>query len=85
MCYVYCVVVWYLCDVVDQLNSAIHVTMLNIPYELVFSQPTRHNMFPGMDSVRVLEGDVDNIVEDEQENGRDLNEEDAEEEEHETV
>lgn len=42
-------------------------------------------MFPGMDSVHVLEGDVDNIVEDEQENGRDLNEEDAEEEEHETV
>ena len=55
-----------LLSVVDQLNSTTHGTMLKTPYELVFGQPPRQSVFPGVDSVRICEEDIDDIVEEEQ-------------------
>ena len=43
----------------------IHGTMLKCPYELVFGQPPRHTVFPGAKGGRILEEEVDDIIEDE--------------------
>ena len=32
---------------IDQLNTAVHATMKTTPFELVFGQPPRNNIFPG--------------------------------------
>ena len=49
----------------DQLNSTTHGTMLKSPYELVFGQPPRHNLFPGVEGSLISEEEVDDIIEDE--------------------
>ena len=51
----------------DQLNSTVHVTMEKSPYELVFGQPPRQNIFPGVKGTRILEEDVADILENEDE------------------
>ena len=48
----------------DQLNSTIHGTMGKCPYELVFGQPPRQNLFPGVKGTRIMEEDVADILED---------------------
>ncbi len=42
----------------DQLNTTVHGTMKTTPYELVFGQPPRHNIFPGASAVGVNEEKV---------------------------
>lgn len=47
----------------DQLNTTVHGTMKSTPYELVFGQPPRDNIFPGIESKEILEEDVADILE----------------------
>ena len=49
--------------VVDQLNTSVHATTKVTPYELVFGQPPRSNLFPGAMGV-VMEEDVADLVND---------------------
>ena len=47
----------------DQLNTTIHGTMKKTPFELVFGQPPRQNIFPGVSGTNILEEDVEDILE----------------------
>ena len=51
----------------DQLNTTVHGTMKTTPYELVFGQPPRHNIFPGVTNPNVMEEDIEDILEEEEE------------------
>ncbi len=42
--------------------------MKSTPYELVFGQPPRQNIFPGVTGTRIMEEDVEDILEEEKEN-----------------
>ena len=45
----------------DQLNTTVHGTMKTTPYELVFGQPPRHNLFPGVNCTKILEENVEDL------------------------
>ncbi len=49
---------------IDQLNITVHGTMKTTPYELVFGQPPRQCLFPGASTSRILEEDVENLLND---------------------
>ena len=51
----------------DQLNTTVHGTMKTTPYELVFGQPPRYNIFPGVTNPNVMEEDIEDILEEEEE------------------
>ena len=61
----------------DQLNTTVHGTMKTTPYELVFGQPPRHNIFPGVTNPNVMEEDIlEEEEEAEEENGQKEDEDD---------
>ena len=46
---------------IDQLNTSVHATMKSTPFELVFGQPPRNNIFPGAVGI-VMEEDVAELL-----------------------
>ena len=56
----------------DQLNTTVHGTMKTTPYELVFGQPPRQNVFPGVSGTNIMEEDIEDIfIEDKTEENTD--------------
>ncbi len=50
---------------IDQLNTTVHGTIY--PYELVFGQPPRQNIFPGTKSGReILEENIQDLLSDDE-------------------
>ena len=49
---------------VDQLNTTFHGTMKTTPYELVFGQPPRTSIFPGVRGTRIMEEDIEDLLQD---------------------
>ena len=47
----------------DQLNTTVHGTMKTTPYELVFGQPPRKSIFPGVSGTGIMEEDVQDLLE----------------------
>ena len=66
---------------VDQLNSTVHGTMKTTPYELVFGQPPRQNIFPGVHGSKIMEEDVEDILHNSLEEKQDFNPNDLSESE----
>ena len=44
------------------MNTTVHGTMRNTPYELVFGQPPHNSIFPGAQSTSVNEEDVQDLL-----------------------
>ena len=44
------------------MNTTIHGTMKTTPYELVYGQPPRQCLFPGVSGVHILEEDVEELL-----------------------
>ena len=53
----------------DQLNTTVHGVMKTTPYELVFGQPPRQNIFPGVVKTRILEEDIEDLLSEEDTDG----------------
>ena len=51
----------------DQLNTTVHGVMKTTPYELVFGQPPRQNIFPGVVKSEIMEEDIEDILKEEEE------------------
>ena len=49
-------------DGANQLNTTVHGNMKTTPYEVVFGQPPRQGIFPGIKGPSVVEEDIDDIV-----------------------
>ena len=47
----------------DQLNTTIHGTMRTSLYELVFRQPARQNIFPGVRGGKIFEEELEDLIE----------------------
>lgn len=45
----------------DQLNTCVQSTMKATPFELVFGQPARNTIFPGVSGL-VMEEDVEDLI-----------------------
>ena len=45
----------------DQLNTSVHATVKATPFELVFGQPPRNTIFPGVTG-HVMEEDVEDLL-----------------------
>ena len=58
-------------SILDQLNTTVHGTVKVTPYELVFGQPPRQNIFPGVKSERIMEEDVEDLFEEVKDSERD--------------
>ena len=48
---------------IDQLNTTMQASVKSTPYELVFGQPPRKTVFPGVTNSTAMEEDVLDIVE----------------------
>ena len=62
MCVVYACDM-YGCIYIDQLNTTIQASVKSTPYELVFGQPPRKTVFPGVTTCPIMEEDILDIVE----------------------
>jgi len=51
----------------DTLNTTVHGTIKMTSYELVFGQPPYQNTFPGVSRSDVIEGDIQDILREEEE------------------
>ena len=47
----------------DQLNTSVHGTVKTTPYDLVFGQPPRQSIFPGVKGENIMEEDVEDLFE----------------------
>ena len=57
---------YLLIHLTDQLNTTVHGTMKTTPYELVFGQPPRQGIFPGVAGTRIMEEDVEDILQEDE-------------------
>ena len=51
----------FLVSFIDQLNTCVHATMKTTPFELMYGQPPRTTVFPGVTG-HALEEDVEDLL-----------------------
>ena len=55
-------IVFVVCNVTLKLNTTVYGAMKATPYELVFEQPPREIIFPGAKGKRIMEEDVEDLL-----------------------